>query len=426
VLEGKFRADGLVNGHYHLRLVMKGPGGRVESPPLPIVVLEPEGDSAPPPAWSEVTEERLAAQESQVQNAMGARPDDGRKKKKKKIPVRPIQEGYEKALEHLARGNPARARAELFRNALAILKQHGSEGLDILSQVEILNANQVAEKAPEALLPLALVHHDLYRYARQREVSLISTHARTTTLGMAELYLDSSRSASAGELSADIFASIGSALLEASLHRFSERLFRRALELDGDHPLALLSLGMSSESLGDYERAVDFFEDLVKAHPEHYQGRLRLAINLGRLFRPKAASRQYREILDGKTEPWIKSLAYQGLAQIYLDDDELEEAAKLLQRGIEELPGEDKLAIQLAFIYDAMLQGERSKEVLAAIEPSSGVGGSEGESSRHRYTRGPEEAVSSLRIDLWRQAKARLAELQEALASSGVTPRSAS
>ena len=420
VLEGVFRADGLVNGHYHLRLVMQGPEGRLESPPLPIVVLEPEKESALPRAWSEITPEMLAAQASEVNAVLGARSGENRRKRKKqKIPVEPIQEGYEKALDHLAKGNASLARAELFRHALSIMQKHGSEGLQILYQVEVLNANQVAEKAPEALLPLALLHHDLYRYARQRDVSLISTHARTSTLGMAELYVDHSRSPSASGLAADIFASIGSALLEASLNRFSERLFRRALDLEENHDLSLLSLGMSYESLGDYERAVDYFESLVQAHPEHYQGRLRLAINQARIFRIKAATRQYRRILEGTPEPWIKSLAYQGLAQVFMEDEEMEEAIELLEGGIQELPGEDKLFVKLAFLYDAMLQGERSRELLAAVEQATGGGGSEGESSRHRYTRGPEEAVSSLRIDLWRQAEARLGELKDVLVANG-------
>jgi tetratricopeptide (TPR) repeat protein len=421
VLEGKFRSDGLVNGEYQLKVVLNEGEARLESPTVSVVVLEEvaaetpsEGGSARPSSriWPQVTAEvLLAGQTTEIAALPGKENSKGRRKKKRQIDHHPIIAAYERSLGLLAEGQEAKARTDLFRQSVELVEKEGSEGLKVLSQVQILNAKHLAEILPEALLPVALLHHELYRYARRRNVALISTHARTTTLGLAELYVEKSKSASAKNHGADLFASIGGALLEAELFRFSERLFLRALELEDAHPMSLLGLGMSYEKIGEYEGSIDFLNELVEAHPEVYHGRLRLAINLNRIHRRKAAARHLRQALKSP-DRWVKSLAYQELARLHLQSDELEEAQKLLRKGVQALPGEGRLYILLAFVLDAQQQSESARKVLEEMELKIDGGQA---SARHLYNKGTEQLVDDLRRGLREQAEVRYGDLHEAL-----------
>jgi len=424
LLEGTFRSDGLVNGDYQLKVVLNGGAGRLESRSVSVMVLEQaaaQTPSATPSAggptplfsriWPRITPEMLLSRQT-ARFAEPQRSDDGGgRRKKKQIDHRPIAAAYEKVLGLVAEGQDAKARTELFRQSLELITREGSEGLRVLSQVEVLKANRLAEARPEALIPVALLHHELYRYARRRNVTLLSTHARATTLGLAELYVEHSKSALAKSHAADFFASIGGALLEAGLYRFSGQLFHRALELENAHPMSLLGLGMSHEKIGEYEGSIDFLNQLVEAHPDAHHGHLRLAINLNRMKRKKDATNHLRQILKCP-EQWVKSLAYQELARLHLQSDELEEAQKLLRQGVQALPSEGRLYILLAFVLDAQQQPESSRKVLEEMELK--VGGEQA-SARYRYNRGPEQVVDDLRQRLKQEAKVRHGDLLEAL-----------
>ena len=417
VLQGTFRSDGLVNGEYRLKAVLNVNEERVESRSVPVMVVDPavasrpDAESATVRIWSQVTPEVLMA--NQIMESVPAEEEGrgNRRRRKKQIDHRPILADYEKVLGLLAEGKEGQARAKLFRLSIDVIKQDGSEGLQVLSQVQILNANRIAEARPEALVPLALLHHDLYRDALRRRVSMLSTHARATSLGIVELYLDHSKLASAKGLAADFFASFGGALLEAELFRFSERLFRRALELEDAHPMSLLGLGISYEKLGDYEGSLGFLDELVEAHPDAHQGHLRLAVNQVRTQRKRPAFRHLKEGLKS-SEPWVRSLAYQELARLHMDSDELEEAENVLREGVEALPGEDKLYVLLAFVLDAQQRSEETMRVLAEMAAKTDR---REESARHLYTKGSEQIVDNLRRKLKRQAEVREEDLREAL-----------
>ena len=415
VLEGKFRSDGLLNGDYRMKVVLENGGERLSSGALPVLVWESASLEQPStsPIWSQIKSSAPVETASKAAEETAKNDRRSRKRRKKKIDHRPIEAKYREALDHLAAGDAARARAELFRQGMDLLRREGSEGLEVLEQVEVTIARHLGDVKPEALLPVALLHHDLYRYARQREVALLSTHSRQITLGLAELYTDTSRSTSAAARSADVFASLGCALLEAELFRFSERLFRRALDLEPAHALAYLGLGMGYEKVGDYDRAVDALDELVEAHPDHDHGRLRLAMNLIRGRRPKAAARHLRRIVKGRGEPWVRSLAVQELAKFHLNNEELEEAEQVLRAGAESLPTESKIYVLLAFALDAQQKTEEAKKVLEKMDLRSNRTRM---SARHRYTQGPQEAVNGLRQELGRHSEIRRQDLLEGLA----------
>jgi tetratricopeptide (TPR) repeat protein len=414
ILDATFRVEHLLPGDYTLYAVL---GGDVplESPPVPVRVV-PEAQAEAALVWAAIRPERAAAV-AEADVLAAARSTVGHRGGRK-IKKGPLEDGYAAVLSTLANGGVAEARTDLYRLSDKVRREQGAAGLTVLERVQLDLAGELADRDPEALAPILMLHHWLYREARHRKVHLLSTHARNTTIKLVDLSLAKNATDEGRQRAARVLASLGGEIQSSGLTGFSQRLFRRVVSIDSGNETALLAMAVNYERFGEYGEAIYYLEQLVEAHPENGQGRLRLAIDLLREGKPKASRRHLRKIIEGKHHSdWVLSLAYQELARLYLDGNRLQEAEKVLNEAIERLPGDEKLYIQLAFVYDARQEPWNSLRTLDRM--GTRVGRAGGESARHRFTHWPSENLGETRRALRAEAEGQIPRLRGALETFG-------
>ncbi len=404
MLTASFTPEGLRSGDYELRAVLGGDGEAIASPFLPVRVAGRETGEV----WA------AAARPAGAEAAAGNRAEAATRSTSLKD-VRPIAAAYAAALHDLAAGDQRAARARLFELGESLARERGLAGLELLDRVELAAARSLSKADPGALAPVMALHHWLYQEARRRELSLLSTHARESTLRLVDMSLDFPSVASQ-KRAARVLSSLGGTLQQAAQLRFSQRLFRRALAVEPDNRAALLGVAFNHEKIGDWEEAVEYLDALVEAYPQEGEGRLRLAINLRRMEREKAARRHLEEILAGEHPRWILSLACQELARLHTDNGDLDAAVEALRAGIARLPGSQKLYLQLAFLHDARQEAEKARQTLAEMSLRAS---SRNESPRRRYTRWPTSALEETRRELDAETATKLGDLAAALETSG-------
>lgn len=415
VLTATFQPNGLRAGDYRLRVILPdAQGERVDSPLLPVRFVE----HAEGLVWAAATVSNggpgspggIAAPQAGTSAAgpMAATRDT----RKKDAPL--VAKTYAGILRSLANGDERGARASLLDFSQSLARDHGADGLDLLARTEVAVWLDLVKIEPEALAPVTMLHHWLYEEARHRGIGLLSTHARTGTLRLVEITLENPTYISQ-KRSAKVLASLGSILQRSNMMRFSEGVFKRALHFGPRNEIALLGLAFNHEKIGDWERAVEYLSALVDAHPQHGEGRLRLAVNLRRLERTKAAQRQLEEILAGEHRRWVLSLACQELARHHTARGDFEEAEKILAAGIERLPGSQKLYLELAFLHEAQA---RPDEVRATLDAMSLRELSNTETPRRRYASWPTRGLAETRQALRAEAASLTGELAAALAAS--------
>ena len=418
VLDAAFEPAGLAAGDYQLRALLGSPGGEPIASPLLAVTFAAD-ELAGSGVWAEVDPGLLAATGPASRGPASGSPAEtapAPRRKLRREDVAPIVADYAGVLRALGAGDRSTARSSLFELASTLARDVGTAGLEALASVEADAVRAVAKADPAALVPILELHFELYEEARRRNLPLISTHARNTTLRLVNLYADSGSSPEIRRLASDFLASVGGILQQVDLIRFSGSLFKQALAIDGRNENALLALAVSHEKIGQYKEAIDYLDDLLKVRPDHGEGRLRLAINLIREDRKKAARRHLETLLKGRHRPWVLSLAYQKLADLHLAAGEPETAEELLRQGIARLADDQKLHLQLAFLLDARQERDAARQVLDQLgqRPSR-----RGTSPRHRYTEWPAEAFAETRRGLIAAAEARTERLGTALGASG-------
>ena len=92
-------------------------------------------------------------------------------------------------------------------------------------------------------------------------------------------------------------------------------LLREVLAKDPKHELALFNMGMLSVQSGQYDRAVERLEELIKVKPDHTQGRLLLGISLMNTGDKKGAKEQFEKVKEMDKDP-----AVQATVDSYLKD----------------------------------------------------------------------------------------------------------
>lgn len=416
-------ADGIrqLTGHFETRL---GPGqhrlrARLEgdlgeslvTPALPVVVVSSQPAGAV--SWAKLNAGQLRSEVGLDTTATGAA-DRKPERRRKRIDTVPMRAAYREVLQSLGEGDEGRASNQLLTLEDGQLKQ-GFDNLEALRSVQVELATRIAKADLDALAPIMLLHHQQYRRMRQLKSPLLSTHARTMTLQLIELFLQRLETPEAKRQVVSLMASLGSEAQRAGMVKLSENLLRRVLSLDDSNETALLSLGFSAERTADYDAAVGYYEQLVDAYPNHGQGRVRLAVNLMREKKMRQARRHLEAVIDGEHSPWILSLAYQELARLYMDDNELEQAAVLLARATERIPNDEKLYVQLAFVLDASQRKDEAETVFQTMELKARRNR---DTSRHRYTVWPSEALAETRKFLDTSLRGQTAALETVLASS--------
>ncbi|MCP3962177.1 MAG: hypothetical protein GY719_30410 [bacterium] len=366
----RFRLPELAPGEYPLRLVLRDPaGGASKTAEVAVWVLAEDArergllwtdlrwmisggrpGSHSPSSLPEPATRALKAPEP-------ARSGRGRR-------MRRSAERYRTALAELAKSPLAETRVVVLDLESSVLGR-GSDRLGKLQAAEIHVAGELAQIEADALLPLLAAHLELYRTYRDRRLQSLAAHSRILVEVLAELYAERGGTA---ELAAHVLASLGGYLQQSDLTASSQRLFQRALVHAPDHRGALLGLAASYEKYSKYDLALPTLEQLVEAHPDFAEGRLRLAVNLDRL----GMKRRARELLSGIVEsrraaPWVRALAYQQLARRQLESGGYEQAAELLEAATVEVPGEPGPYHLLAYVHDRQRRPEEALRLLSEV-----------------------------------------------------------
>lgn len=393
------------------RAVGFGPAAGFELATLPVVVIERPAEGVARPAWPSLGRLR----ESAVRTVPGDSPGDGLDASQRELRRR-----LGEVLRALAAGDDRQARALMWDLASASLSGAKGTSAEDLDRAEAHGFRAVAEARPTGLGPIMMLYDWLYRRGLETNDRPVFTHARTTLLKVVNLFLKASNGGpEAARQAAQLLTSLGGVVREAGLLEFSEELFLRAVALEANEA-TLLSLAVNDEMVGDHEAAAVHLKDLLKLDQDHGEARLRLAVNLARAGKKKAAVQNFERLIDGKGsarhDAWVLSLAYQELAKLHMADGRVETAGEVLGKGSERLPQDEKIYLLLAFVHDAQAQPEAGLRVLSRLDLPRPAG--EG-SPRHRYALWPKKSLEQARRAFIATADAQRSDLATAL---GIEP----
>lgn len=279
---------------------------------------------------------------------------------------------------------------------------------------------ELARANPESLVPLIRFHERQYqKHHRDRHFQL-ATHSRQLSVRLAEAYLALSDTESSRRIVAANLVSMAGYLQEVGSGPSARRAFEKALEYEPDNEAALLGLGALLEgNEGDYAGAERAFRKLAEIRPRNSEAKLRLAVNLRRLGRPGDAEGLMRELLKPPAVSWVRTVAYEELADLLVDTKRAPEAVEVLREGLRELPNQQRLHIQLAATYDQLGRPAAARKALKNLDP--GVGRNR-DSPRFIYWRRPTWAIAASRRFLDENAANRLPVLADSLTVVSARP----
>lgn len=331
-----------------------------------------------------------------------------------------LAETYRQSLERLDkedRGVLLKVVADLEVVALA---DQPERRMPRLAKVELDVARELAEQDPEILVPVFQLHHDLYLQHRASRQWYLLLHSVSMVRELADLYVREAGTTGAKMNASRILASLAG-YLQAAQQPASVKLFEEVLALDPSNESAYLGLAAHYEKRGGPpEEVVHHLKRLLEVYPEHREGRLRLAVNQLRLGKVDEAKALFTALLDEPASDWVYRLAAQEAARLYARQGQLDTAIKVLEKALERAPGDQKLCIELAFLYDRNRQtidSHRVAELARSGEPAA-------EAPRGRYNAWPHEALDHDREELRRLAESRVQLLARVIGgrSAGTGP----
>jgi Flp pilus assembly protein TadD len=332
-----------------------------------------------------------------------------------KIQPERIQEIYRRILVDWSAGQTERAPDELIELETAVVVDGDVGTRKALLKAEQSVIHQAGGSDIEALVPIAVLHHEAYRRllgrgARGEAMALV--HTRTMARDLAVLYREQSGSEGAALVSSRLLTSLGGLLLQSAQQLPAAEMFQQAVELDARNTAALLGLAAIWEKNAQPESAVKYLRRALETDPGNVEGKLRLALNLKRLEQLDETRKLLEELIAAPEATWVTPLAYQELARLHSDREQTAEAEKVLRRALERFPDDARLTIQLAAVLDR--RGE-AREATALIEKILTASTRESVSSRYLYNTVRPDAFAESRSFLDENARARLPVLAQAL-----------
>ena len=406
-----FDLPGLETGRYRAVLRVTGAGTRLETPELTVLYLG-ENPLSKELIWAQLR--RLGAGDdpapaAPVPQVPVAEAPKGRKRNAELDRI--ARQGYEDALRALGSGSPLdQVVARLVEIETSIYRQGSAAAADDLRQVELETAERLAGSDPEILLPLSVLHAELYRSLRERKEYFLAENARRTSADLADSY---AKKGGSGTVASQALLSLAADLLTSGVQGASRELLDRALALDGRNEAVGLFLAASHERDGDYARTVEVLKQVVQSHPNSGEARLRLGVNLDRTGRTAEAREILQKLAAEPGPEWIRTVACEELVRLHLRQDRPKEALALLRQAVTRLPGQPQLAVQLAFLLDRQGSASEAQAVLDRIQPRPAR--TAAGSPRHLYGQWPVGSLEEARRSLTQQSLLRLAALSRVL-----------
>ncbi|MEE8523070.1 MAG: hypothetical protein V3T72_03990 [Thermoanaerobaculia bacterium] len=428
----------LAPGDYTLRVLVRhlqtrelGVGGW----PLTVPALGAETTVLLPPGWSATAAGRLlilpspdaevegAAKAPAVHRAGAAdsRPRAAdraspRLRRRLQLPRQEIAAGYRQALRRLADGDEPAA-----RERIADLEYRAAGtaplALDDLAEVEWRILAEIAGERWQSVLPVVLLHARLIDDYQRRQAVHLTEHALRMSSRLAEELAERAASPAARAEAVQALAGLGGRFQRLQRLGESDALLERAVALDGGHAAVRLALAANDERRGRYPEVVEELEPLVERHPDHHQGRLRLALNLARVGRGEEARRLLAELRLTAAPDWIAELAFQEGARLALLEEPPDVALGLLEQALRRWPNHPTLSIQMASVLDRLDRPRAARQRLRGL--GKPVPGPRHGSARVRYAEWPDE-LRQVEPLLAASSELRRADLARLLASSAV------
>ena len=298
--------------------------------------------------------------------------------KSPKIGPNEIQTRYRQVLSILAAGDQEAALEALFEfDTFVVGEDQPWKRVEDFWRLKLRTLREMldAESLP-LLQPVIMLHHDANQMYLDRDRPFLASHSRIMSVELAEIYADRANSSGAREFSGWVMTSLGAMLWHPSSVISSADLFYRAQLVDPANPIALMGLGAAYERNASYEKAIEYFSRLLEMDPENQEASLHLALCQVRGDEPhRDQGLDTLRSLQGPGPPdWMRSIAHQEMARSQVAGKDMEAAEATVRRGLEALPGDQQLSLQLALLLDVR---RRPKEALAVLEDIDAANGQE-------------------------------------------------
>jgi len=418
LLAASLQLKGVEEGVYELGIVSASRSSDEGGLSTPFVLLERGGGGQ---VWAALTPPhrgRTAA--STGAPAQAPQAPTARGKRTRRIDAGPVRNGYRAALRLLAGGDRNGARDAVQELQTRVLTGERPAASDDLVDVELDIAGDLARKDPESLVPVLTLHQVLYRDAVRKGGFLLSTHNRELVFRLVDLYADRSGSPEGKRQASRFLMGLAAEMIWTAPPSLRSRVFQQILAYDAKQEAAILCLAVDAERQGRYADAVGYLERLSSGQsPAHSEARLRLAVNLARLGKVQEARKLLREISDpaSQAEPWQLAVAWQETARLQLAAGDLEGAEQTLRAGLQRLPEDDKLALQLGLVRDLRKDPRGAREAVAGLGTPGKTPG-KGGAARNRYNQLPLETLDQAWTEVQERAVAQIPALAAVL---GVT-----
>jgi Flp pilus assembly protein TadD len=411
LLAATVQLKGIEDGVYELGIVSVSQASSEDALATPFVLLEQGGGGQ---VWAALTAPRrsrtAATAGAPAQTPKAAAP---KSKRTRKIDAGPVRDGYRAALRRLAEGDRNGSRDAMVELQTKVLTGEKPALSDDLVDVELDVAAELARQDLESLVPVLTLHQVLYREAVRKGGYLLSTHNRELIFRLVALYAERSGSAEGKLRAARFLMGLAAEMVWTAPPSLRARVFQQILAYDNRQEAAILCLAVDAERQGRYADAVGYLERLSPAHTE---ARLRLAVNLSRLGKMQEARKLLRELSEPatnpeNTEPWHLAVAWQEMARLQLAAGDLDGAEKTLREGLQRLPEDDKLALQLALVRDLRKDPRGARDAVSGLGKTPGAGGA----ARHRYNQLPLESLDQAWAELQEQGVGQIPALAAVL-----------
>jgi tetratricopeptide (TPR) repeat protein len=326
-----------------------------------------------------------------------------------------VQNQYRQILAAWAGGQTEKAATALMTLETSVVHDDDAGSRKRLLKAEEAVIHEIGGANLETLVPIAMLHHDVYRRYLQhgaRGRSLLLVHARGMTRDLAILYKEQSGSQGAALVSSRILTSLGGILQQYAQQLPAAEMFYQAVALDPRNTAAMMGLSIIYEKNSQYETAADMLHKILALDPGYAEAKLRLALNEKRLGKMDDARKGLQDLADAKEATWVTSIAAQELARLLSEKGTPAGAQKVLEAAIQRFPGDARLYVQLASVLDRkgeMRSAQAVMEKALALKPSTE------DSSRLLYNTTRQETFAEARRFLDENARSRLSLLAEAL-----------
>lgn len=333
-----------------------------------------------------------------------------------------LARGYRSVLTVLSAGRRDDALEALYAFETGAMEERGPREVERLFEAEVEVVRSLGRRDIEALVPVLVLHHDAYPYYVRQGEPFLAGHASRMAASLADLYAREGGSEGSRILGARALASLGIYAQQSGVKLQGLGLMLHALEYDPGNEAALLGIATVHERSGNSHRAAERLKELLDGNPRHREGRLRMAVNLGRLGSPEQARRLLEELVAEPSGDWVAAVAIQELARLHRAGGRSGLAEEVLWEGLERFPDDGHLRMQLAFVLDQRRRPQRAMSVVQKLA-TPGAGGDElavGQPTPRRlYGMGPQEAYRAVIAGLEESASSRTPRLAQLLEGPG-------